>query len=276
MNVFEDREMAEAIFRRTNLRKASFEEVNLEGVSVHNANLSGASFYDVNVSDATIRSATVANLSITDSYIRGLTIDGIRVDLLIEAELDRRDPERVRLRITDTEDPECIRAVMARLDEVRSMFYATLRAASPGVLVRRPSPQEWSALECVRHLVFAEELYVNRWILRNDEPWSRLGLLPDFLASGVGYGDVGAAPTKDLESALAAWDTIHTRTREVLRSLTPEVLRRDTSDVDFGQGKVGGVLRGMALHDLLHVRQAEAAIAEVHWRHDAARKEESG
>ena len=271
MNVFEDREMAEAIFRRTNLRKASFEEVNLEGASVHNANLSGASFDDVNLSGATIRSATVANLSIEGAYIRGLTIDGIRVDLLVQEELDRRDPERVRLRITDPEDPECVRAVMARLEKVRAMFYAVLRGASPGLLIRRPRPDEWSAIECVRHLVFAEELYVNRWILRNDQPWSKIALLPDFLAERPAYADVGSAPTEDLESVLAAWDTIHTRTHGVLRSLTPELLRRDTSDVDFGQGKVGGVLRGMVLHDLVHIRQAEAAIAKLRSQRDATR-----
>jgi hypothetical protein len=35
---------------------------------------------------------------------------------------------------------------------------------------------------------------------------------------------------------------------------------RDTSDVDFGQGTVGGVLQGMAWHDLHHSRRAEALI----------------
>jgi len=44
------------------------------------------------------------------------------------------------------------------------------------------------------------------------------------------------------------------------RAVTPEALRRDTSDIDFGQRTVGRVLQGMALHDLHHIRKAEAAL----------------
>ena len=275
MRIFENEDLTKAVFRRSNLQGASLESVNLSSASIRDANLKGVSFDDVNLSDATIRSASVANLCIDDTYIRGLTIDGIRVDLLIEAELDRRDPERVRLRITNTEDPECIQAVFSRLDDLRAGFRATLRGESPGLLVRRPRSSEWSAIECVRHLVFAEELYVNRWILRNEQPWSKIAMLPDFLAKAPAYADVGSAPTEDLEGVLAAWDTIHTRTLGVLRSLTPALLRRDTSDVDFGQGRVGGVLRGMALHDLTHIRQAEEAIAHLRSQRDGTLSQRS-
>jgi uncharacterized damage-inducible protein DinB len=239
--IFENRDMAGTVFRNVNLHKAVFDDVNL--------------------GEATIRNANLENVSIVDANIRGLTLFGIRVDRLIEAELDRRDPDRVRLRMADPHDPQSVRAVMDHLDEVRSRFFDALKAADAETLVARPSAGKWSAIEQVRHLLFAEDLYLNRWILRNDEPWNQLGLLPAFLAGDPNYADVGSQATSDLEAILAAWQEIHARTRAFVADLTPEKLRRDTSDVDFGQGTVGHVLQGMARHDLHHIRKAEALIA---------------
>ena len=116
---FENRDLGEAVFRGVNLYKAVFDDVNLGEATIHNANLT--------------------NLSITDANIRGLTILGMRVDLLIEAELDRRDPERGRLRMADPCNPEAVRAMMDHLDAVRSRFFDLLRAADIGMLMARPS-----------------------------------------------------------------------------------------------------------------------------------------
>jgi hypothetical protein len=238
----------------------TFAHRDLSGALFRDVNLHGAQFEDVNLGEATIRNANLEGLQISDAYIRGLTIFGIRVDDLIEAERDRRDPERVRLRMADPHDPQEVRAVMERLDQVRGRFRELLRAADVDSLVTRPSTDKWSALEHARHLVFAEDLYLNRWILRNDQPWNKLGLLPAFLADDPSYAEVGSQPTADLEAVLMAWEGINARVRAFVSSVTTGELRRDTSDVDFGQGTVGGVLQGMAQHDLLHIRAAEALI----------------
>ena len=242
--IFKNRDLARAVFRNVNLHKAVFDDVNL--------------------GEATIRNANLKDVSIADANIEGLTILGIRVDRFIEAELDRRDPERVKLRIVNPHDPESVRAVMNRLDDVRSQFFDALRATDIEALTARPSAGKWSALEHVRHLVFAEDLYLNRWILRNEEPWNKLGLLPAFLASDPNYADVGSQATDDLEAILAAWQEIHRCTQAFVADLTPEKLRRDTGDVDFGQGTVGHVLQGMAGHDLHHIRKAEGSISRSH------------
>jgi DinB family protein/pentapeptide repeat protein len=238
----------------------AFEHRDLSGAVFRDANLHRALFENVNLGEATIRNANLGDVSIVDANIEGLTILGIRVDQLIEAELDRRDPERVQLRITDPHDLEAVRAVMKRLDDVHGRFSKALRAANADSLITRPSADKWSALEHVRHLVFAKDLYLNRWILRNDVPWNGIGLLPAFLAGDPDYADVGSQPTDDLESVLAAWEGINTRVRAFVTGLTPDELRRDTSDIDFGQGTIGGVLQGMARHDLHHIRRAEALI----------------
>jgi hypothetical protein len=250
---FENRDMSGAVFQRVNLGGASFNDVNL----------GEAAFEDVNLGGATICKASLVGLTIDEANIGGMKVFGIEIEPLIEAERDRRDPERGRLRMEDPHDPESVCTVLERLEQVRDGFRERLRATPPDVLGARPAPDQWSALEHVRHLVFAEDMYLNRWILRNDKPFSQIGLLPDFLANEPWCSGVGSQPCDDLESALAAWNEIHAGTREFVASVTVEELRRDTGDVDFGQGTVGGVLQGMARHDLHHIREAEAAIARV-------------
>lgn len=240
---FENRDMAETLFHNVNLYGTTFDDVNLENARIYNANL--------------------RNMTIDDANIAGLTIFGMRVDQLIEAEFDRRDPERVRLRMHDIFDSAEVRRVLARLDGVRAEFYARLRATPPDALIAHPGPDRWSALEHVRHLVFAEEMYLNRWLLRNDQPWCKLGFLPPFLEGNPAFAGVGDEPTNDLESVLAAWDAIHTGMQAFVAEITPEILKRDTSDVDFGQRYIGGVLQGMAKHDLQHIRMAEAALTDL-------------
>lgn len=247
-----------------------FENRDLTGAVFRNANLQAAVFNDVNLADANIRNASVANLSIGNCYIKGMTVEGFRVDEMIEAELDRRDPERARLRMSDPHDPECVRAVMARLDEVRAEFCEMLRAADASQLTARPEPDEWSVIEIVRHLVFAEDLYLNRWIECNDVPWCTMGLLPEFLARDPDYADVGIDPADDLESVMAAWDGIHACTQAFVADVTAEQLRRDTTGLDFGQGTVGGVLQGLAVHDLGHIRQVAQMLARAEQGRDNA------
>jgi len=251
---FEHCDMAGSVFRDVNLGSATFEDVNLAGMTIHNANLDGA----------TIRNANLAGLCIEDANINGLTVLGFRIDELIEAECDRRDPERARLKMRDLYDPEAVREVMARLEELRSAFRQRLRATDAGRLATRPSVDEWSVLENVRHMLFAEDLYLNRFILQNDKPWNGLGLLPDFLLSREGYAGVGSESSDDLETVLAAWNAVRADTQAFLVDLTPEKLRSPARNLDGELVKtVGQILQGLARHDLEHIRQAEAALAAL-------------
>jgi hypothetical protein len=241
----------------------TFENRDMAGVVFHNVNLAGAVFDDVNLSGGRIHNANLTNFNIEDAYIKGLTVFGFRIDELIEAELDRRDPERVRLRMADCFDPECVRAVLSHLGEVRSGFAAFLRDADPALLSARPDPENWSVIENLRHLIFAEDLYLNRWLLQNNEPWCKLGLRPAFLADDPRYADVGSQPCEDIETLLATWEAIHARMMAFVATVSVEELHRDTSKLDFGQGTVGRVLQTLSRHDLEHIRQAEAAVAQL-------------
>jgi hypothetical protein len=239
---FEKQDMTGAIFREVSLRDAVFDGVDLAGARVVNPNLKGC--------------------SITGGLLyQGMTILGIPVLSMLDAELDRRDPERARLHTDDPHDPEIVRGVAERLEALRSAFRATLRSAPPDLLRRRPEEKRWSAIEHLRHLVFAEEIDTNRVILRNEDPFSKLGLLPDMWAHIPEFAGVGTEPSEDLEVILAAWDKIHSRTTAFLHGATGEELSRVTGDFGCGPGTVGRVINDAAHHDLEHIRFAEAALS---------------
>jgi hypothetical protein len=241
----------------------TFENQNLSGATFHNVNLQEARFEDVNLSGASICNANLEDFSIDDSYIKGLTIYGFDVYQLISDELDRRDPERVRLRMKDRHNPENVRQVMQRLDEVRHDFRELLLDTDPILLANQPASGEWSVVEVIRHLLYSEDLFLNRRILGNQEPWNPFGLLPDFLEGDPAYAGVGSQPVDDLRILLEAWDGIHARMSDFIASVTEEVLRGPIRDLAYREGTVGDVLQGMAHHDLDHIRQAEEVIKSL-------------
>lgn len=250
---FENRDMAGAVFNRVNLADVVFDD----------ANLGNATFHNVSLEAATIRNANLKNMHIDDAYIEGLTVLGFDIAQLIEAEEDRRDPERARLRMRDCHDPQCVREMLARLEEVRDAFRARLRATAPHLLTRAPGPDRWCALEHVRHLLFAEDLYLNHFILQNGHPLNSMGMLPEFLADSPKYQNVGTEPCTDLETVLAAWDTAHAAMMAYLADMTPETLHGPARDLNDESHTVGDKLQGMAIHDLAHIRWVEKILNEI-------------
>ena len=233
---------------------------NMANTVFQDVNLNHSHFEDVNLQDAVFCEVNLSGVRIDDANIAGLTILGVRVDEWIRAELARRDPDAATLCAFDPHDPACIHALLRRLDQERHRFKEHLRAADECALNRRPGKGRWSALEHLRHLVLAEELYTHRWILRDTAPLSPLGLLPRFLVGRPGFEIVGTDGTENLAAVLQAWDQVHRLTLAFVARVTADQLKRSTADVDFGQGTVGGVLAGMAHHDRHHVRRAQSAL----------------
>ncbi len=165
--------------------------------------------------------------------------------------------------LADPHNPAQMRRLIQRLDEIRGDLFQLLRSTAIEKLVISAESKRWSVLEHLRHLVFAEDLYINRWILRNDTPFSALGHLPAFLRGRPGFDIVGTDPSNDLEIILGEWRRIHELTISFVTEATSADLKRNTSDIDFGQGNVGNVLQGMAKHELHHILRIEEAIANV-------------
>lgn len=249
-------------FADANMSGAEFRHLNLSGAVFDVVNLGGASFNNVNLSGMKIRDANLSNTIIEDAYIAGLTVMGIEIAPLIEAELDRREPERARLRI-DIRDPDEVKAFIGWLDAECAAFKTFLRATSPAQLRRRPAENEWNALEVVRHMLFVEDVYINHFIMNHDKPYIKMGMLPEHLRGNSAYQDVGTEAVDDLEVILAKWDTVHADTLTYVADLNADKLRQQTTDGEGRHQTPGAVLQLLARHDLRHIRQAEKALATL-------------
>jgi uncharacterized protein YjbI with pentapeptide repeats len=198
---------------------------DLTGAWFDDCYLTGARLRNVDLRGAVIRGALLLDVEITGEVER-LTVNGVDVAPLVEAELDRRHPERLKMRPTDADGFREAWEVLAR------------RWAETVERARRLEPQllheqvdgEWSFIETLRHLVFATDAWIRRALLAEPRPWSDLDLPHDDMADRPGVPrDRGARPS--LAEVLALRRDRMATVREVLEDLTDEQLRGRTTPV---------------------------------------------
>ena len=118
-----------------------------------------------------MRGVWLPDADIHDEIVN-VTINGVDIGPLINAELDRRYPDRAKMRPTDPAD------FREAWDVVERLWGGTIGRA------RRLDPQllhesvdgEWSFTETLRHLVFATDSWIRRAILGDPSPWDPLDL----------------------------------------------------------------------------------------------------
>jgi hypothetical protein len=215
-----------AEFVSEDLRGSRFERVDLSGASFHDVDLSGSRFRGIALHRAVISGSELSDVEITGEILN-VTINGVDVAPLVEAELDRRDPDRVRMRPTD---PAGFRAAWDLLESLWAGTVARARELQPDRL-HESVDGEWSFIETLRHLVFATDSWVGRAILGDPAPWHPLGLPWDEMPDTPGVPrDRLVRPSLDevLELRRDRW----ARVRAVLDGLTDESLDRETEPVD--------------------------------------------
>jgi uncharacterized damage-inducible protein DinB len=91
---------------------------------------------------------------------------------LVEAELDRRHPDRPKFRPTT---PEGFREAW---DLNERLWESTLARARrlPSEMLHESVGGKWSFIQTLRHLAFATESWVGRGILGDPSPWHPLSL----------------------------------------------------------------------------------------------------
>jgi uncharacterized damage-inducible protein DinB len=215
-----------AEFVSEDLRGSRFERVDLSGASFHDVDLSGSRFRGIALHRAVISGSELSDVEITGEILN-VTINGVDVAPLVEAELDRRDPDRVRMRPTD---PAGFRAAWDLLESLWAGTVARARELQPDRL-HESVDGEWSFIETLRHLLFATDSWVGRAILGDPSPWHALGLPWDEMPDTPGVPrDREVRPSLDevLELRRDRW----ARVRAVLDGLTDESLDRETEPVD--------------------------------------------
>jgi len=212
---FSERSLAGARFRRVNLTGAAFEQVLLNG----------ARFHEVDMRGVRIRAAYLDDVEI-NGEVAGMLVNGIDVVPLLEAELDRRHPERAKLRPTDAEG---FREAWAVIEELWAGTVNRARELDPSLLHERVAG-EWSFIETLRHLVFATDGWIRRAMLGDPSPWDPLDLPWDEMPETAGIPrDREARPTLDEVLTLRA-DRMAT-VRSVVGDLTDEQLAGSTVPV---------------------------------------------
>ena len=162
--------VAMADFIHADLRGARFERVNLSDAHLHAVDLSGFRFRGVDLSGAVMRGVELVDADIHGEVV-GLTINGVDIGPLVEAELDRRHPERAALR---AHDADAFRSGWAGLE---AMWAPTIERATamPTGTVDVSVDCEWSFAQTLRHLVFATDVWLGDAIQHREQPYHRYG-----------------------------------------------------------------------------------------------------
>jgi uncharacterized protein YjbI with pentapeptide repeats len=212
-------------FISENLAGSRFEDVDLTGARFHDVDLTGARFRLVDLTGVTIRGAVLANVDISGE-IQNLRVNGVDVVSLVEAELNRRYPDRAKMRPADAGG---FREAWAILEQLWPVTVERARGMAPELLHERVEG-EWSFIETLRHLVFATDAWVRRAILADPSPWSPLDLPHDEMPGEPGVPrDRAARPSLDEVLALRA-DRMAT-VRQVIADLTDAKLASMTEPV---------------------------------------------
>jgi uncharacterized damage-inducible protein DinB len=187
------------------------------------ADLRGARFTDCDLSGVTIRDGCLVDVSIS-GYLSNVTINGVEVSDFVNAELDRRHPERVQFREGQTADD--FRAMWDTIE--RLWAQATERAGRlPAAALTEQVNEEWSVAQTLRHLVFITDAWASRTVLDEEMPYHPIGLpqswYPAADAAGLGI-DLTAEPGYD--DILAARASRMAVVRRILAELTDEGLGR--------------------------------------------------
>jgi hypothetical protein len=202
-----------------------FEHVDLSGARFRNVDLSGARYEGVRLSGTVMRGVELGDVRI-DGEIQHLTINGVDVAPLVEAELDRRYPDRPRMRPTDAAG---FREAWDLVERLWDGTVARAREMRPEQLHERVDG-EWSFIETQRHLVFATDAWIRRAILGDPTPWDPLDLPFDEMDDAPGVPrDRDVRPS--LDEVLALRKDRMASMRQVLDDLTDDQLDGHTEPV---------------------------------------------
>ncbi|MGQ0433796.1 MAG: DinB family protein [Microthrixaceae bacterium] len=225
------------------------------------ADLSGSRFRNVDLSGTRIRSAFLRDVVITDAWLQdvriegevgSLTVNGVDVTAYVEAELDRRHPERRRLRPNDGEG---LRRAWA---EAIERFDATVARARrlPAERLDERVGDEFSFIQTLRHLVLAFDRWLTGPVFGDPEPYFHpYGQPHEGATEGPAQGlDPDAHPT--LDEVLDVRRTRQQRLTNLLRASTDADLQRTVASPNGGETTVLGCVHVVLREEWWHHQYA--------------------
>ena len=150
MTEFSEQDLTGARFDRVSLRGATFTEVLLNGASMHAVDLSGAQVRGALFNQSRMRGVELVDVDISGE-LQNVVVNGVDIAPLVDAELNRRMPERARMR---PDDSDGFREAWATLERLWEGTVARARTF-PEAALHLSVGDEWSFIQTLRHLNFA-------------------------------------------------------------------------------------------------------------------------
>jgi hypothetical protein len=125
-----------------------------------------------------------------------------------------------------------VATLVSEVDRARQRLYVLLRSKDGRVLSKRPASGEWSIVENVRLLVFAEQVHLGKF-LPDGRAWSPMNLTQRRRKTFTVKGGVvafrrherqlvaehgGTEPKEELAEVFRAWDVIHQPIRKAVKA----------------------------------------------------------
>jgi len=213
-------------FIGTDLRGSLLDRVDLSGAKLRAVDLTDAEFRAVDMSGVSMRGVELVNVDIYGE-IANVTINGVDIWPLVDAELNRRYPDRAKMRPAD---PAGFAEAWGILERLWAQTVERARRLPPEVL-HESVDGEWSFIETLRHLVFATDCWIRRAIQGDPAPWDPLGLPWDEMPDTPGVPrDRGARPS--LDEVLELRRDRMSSVQGVIDGLTDEFLDSETEPVE--------------------------------------------
>jgi len=142
------------------------------GASFTVADLAGAKFLDCDMSQVKIVDSWLVDVDVS-GYVSNFVVNGVDVTAFVDAELDRRHPERVQLQGMQTAAD-----FRSMWDTIERLWSETTPRAErlPEAVRQERVGDEWSFVETMRHLVFIADSWASRTVLDEPMPYHPLGI----------------------------------------------------------------------------------------------------